>query len=67
MTNSSLEPRPLTVTIQSAARRLSVSAMTVRRLLESGQLTRVPIGRSVRITVESIENFVFRGGSRNGK
>jgi len=48
------EPVPVVLTIGEAARRLAVSATTIRRLLERGELVRVPIGRSVRVLARSV-------------
>jgi excisionase family DNA binding protein len=53
---------PLALTIADAARRLSVSQMTVRRLLERGLLSRVTIGRSVRVLARSVDELAERGG-----
>lgn len=53
---------PLALTIGDAAQRLSVSAMTIRRLLASGQLVKVVIGRSIRVSARSVEALVERGG-----
>jgi excisionase family DNA binding protein len=55
-----VEPRALT--IPEAARRLSVSPMTVRRLMERGALARVAIGRSVRVLARSVDELAERGG-----
>jgi excisionase family DNA binding protein len=53
---------PLALTIDDAAQRLSVSAMTIRRLLEGGQLSKVVIGRAVRVSARSVAVLVERGG-----
>jgi excisionase family DNA binding protein len=50
------------VTIREAARRLSVSYITVWRMLNRGDLTRVRIGRSVRVLARSVDELAERGG-----
>ena len=65
-TNTNSE-QPLTVTIRAAALRLSISQMTVRRLMASGALERIRFGRSVRVTAASVIELVAKGGDRRGK
>ncbi len=48
----------LAVTYDAAAKRLSVSPRTVRRLVASGELPRVDIGGRPRITTADIDAFV---------
>lgn len=55
---------PLVVSIAQAGKRLSVSARTVRRLIDAGELVRVRCRGCSRITVDSIDAFVKRGGSQ---
>ena len=50
--------RTLLVTIPEAAAVLSVGRTTVYELIGSGQLTPIHIGRSVRLTVGQLEEFV---------
>jgi excisionase family DNA binding protein len=57
---------PVALTIGEAARRLAVSQMTIRRLLERGELVRVAVGRSVRVLAKSVNKFAERGGASNG-
>lgn len=45
---------------KEAAARLRVSVSTVRRLVASGELERVPIGRAVRTTPESVAAYKKR-------
>jgi excisionase family DNA binding protein len=52
--------RTLLVTIPEAAAVLSVGRTTVYELIGNGQLTPVHIGRSVRLTVGQLEEFVDR-------
>ncbi len=47
-----------------ASRELRCSRRSIWRLLSLGQLARVQIGRAVRITRESVEAFIERGGAR---
>lgn len=49
---------PLALTLAAAAECLSVSPRTVRRLMDAGQLRRVSIGRSVRVSAASVRAFV---------
>lgn len=48
------------LTYSEVAARLRVSEKTVRRLVESGELERVRIGRGVRITPESVAEYKQR-------
>lgn len=57
----------LALTIGEAAKRLSVSSMTIRRLLADGQLSKVAIGRSIRVSARSVEAFIERGGVARAK
>jgi excisionase family DNA binding protein len=65
-TKSNGEP-PVAITGEEAARRLSVSRSTIRRLLARGELTRVRLGRSVRILAASVEALAARGGAIRGR
>jgi excisionase family DNA binding protein len=55
------------LTIPEAARRLSISPMTVRRLLECGELARIRVGRSVRVLARSVDELAERGGVRHAE
>jgi len=55
------------MTIGDTARRLAVSPTTVRRLLERGELTRIDLGRAVRVLSRSVDEFAERGGVANAK
>ena len=48
------------LTIAQACETLNVSRMTLYRLMESGDLRRVKIGRSVRIRVEDVLELIER-------
>lgn len=50
------------LSIPHTARRLEVSASTVRRLLARGALIRVTLGRSVRVLARSVDELAERGG-----
>jgi excisionase family DNA binding protein len=50
--------RPLLVSIRQASAMLSLSRSSIYLLMGSGQLSPVRIGRSVRFTVEQLEQFV---------
>jgi excisionase family DNA binding protein len=61
--SSCLTPRePDVVSIAEAAKSLSVSQSTVRRLLKCGELDLVRIGRVVRIPRKSILALLDRSG-----
>jgi excisionase family DNA binding protein len=60
-------PRPVVLTIPDAARRLAVSPMTIRRLLDRGALARVVVGRSVRVLARSVDELAERGGVSRAK
>ncbi|MBL8762231.1 MAG: helix-turn-helix domain-containing protein [Phycisphaerae bacterium] len=62
MERHEIDPQPDALTVRETARRLSVSQMTVWRLLARGVLIRVRVGRAVRILARSVEQFVERGG-----
>jgi excisionase family DNA binding protein len=50
--------RPLLVTIAQAGEILCVSRTTLYELIWSGQLRSIHIGRSMRVSVEDLEDFV---------
>lgn len=52
------EPMSMLLTKEATARALSVSPRTVDRLIASGALATVPLGRSRRISREALEAFV---------
>lgn len=56
------ETAPVAMTIGQAAQRLAVSRTTIRRLLARGALTRVSVGRSVRVLARSVNELAERGG-----
>jgi excisionase family DNA binding protein len=66
MERDRVETPPLALTIPGAARRLAVSPMTIRRLLARGALTRVAVGRSVRVLARSVDELAERGGVARG-
>ena len=47
---------------QAAAEQLSVSVQTVSRLIRRKELDAIRVGRTVRVTVESVEQFLSRKG-----
>jgi excisionase family DNA binding protein len=49
---------PLAVTLSTAADVLAVSPRTIRRLLDAGELQRIRIGRSVRISAASLRRYI---------
>ncbi len=51
------------LTIQQTAGELNCSTKSTRRLMEKGALRAVRIGRAVRVTRESVEQFVAAGGA----
>ncbi len=52
------QPTPLLLTVVEAARLLGVGRSTAYELLASGELESVHIGRSRRIPVAAVENYV---------
>lgn len=50
-------------TVGQTAERLNCSTKTVRRMVQSGQLLEVRLGRAVRIPVHSVESLVGRKSS----
>lgn len=57
-------PAPTLVTVAVAAERLAVSRSLIRKMLKVGQLTRVRIGRCVRVRVDELEALVAVGSAR---
>ncbi len=56
-------PLPRLMTVQRAARELSVSRMTIYELMKCGALKSVKIGASRRIVSASVEKVVNRGAA----
>ncbi|MGE3110090.1 MAG: helix-turn-helix domain-containing protein [Vicinamibacterales bacterium] len=50
------------VKVPDAAHELAISKRSAWRLISAGKLDTVRIGRSVRVTRESIERFIASGG-----
>ncbi|MET9264121.1 helix-turn-helix domain-containing protein [Amycolatopsis sp. NPDC004079] len=48
---------PAYVPISEAAARLSVSEVTIRRVIKSGQLPHVRFGRVVRVSIADLDEF----------
>ena len=67
MERNRIESSPVALTIADAARRLAVSPMTIRRLLARGDLSRVAVGRSVRVLARSVDELAERGGVARGQ
>jgi excisionase family DNA binding protein len=59
-TDHDRETRPLLISIAQAAAILAVSRSSIYQLIWNEQLTPIRIGRSVRFTIEQIEDFVAR-------
>lgn len=51
------------LSIRECAQELSVSTRTVRRLLGTGDLVFVRLGRSVRISTVSVDRLIAKGGT----
>ncbi len=66
MAHKKLDMRPVALTIGDAAQELAVSATTIRRLLASGELRRIVVGRSVRVLARSVQELAERGGVSRG-
>jgi len=56
----------LLLTVPEAGRALAISRSKMYDLLNSGHLASVHIGRSRRVRMSDIENFVKNGGARYG-
>jgi excisionase family DNA binding protein len=67
MERNKVEASLVALTIAEAARRLAVSPMTIRRLLVRGALSRVAVGRSVRVLARSVNELAERGGVSRAK
>ncbi|MBX3403607.1 MAG: helix-turn-helix domain-containing protein [Phycisphaeraceae bacterium] len=50
--------------VRQTADALATSQRTIWRLLGQGELEKVQVGRSVRITSESLDAFIARGGAK---
>lgn len=59
-TDHDRETRPLLISIAQAAAILAVSRSSIYQLIWNEQLTPIRIGRSIRFTIEQIEDFVAR-------
>lgn len=57
-------PTKLAFKIPEVAERLSVSPRSVWRLISLGELKAVRCGRSTRVSAESVEQFIARGGTK---
>jgi len=60
------ESRPRFVTVAEVADQLRVSNMTVYRLVQSGQLPAVRVGRSYRIREEDLDRYLADQYNRAG-
>ena len=67
MEHNRVESPPVAMTIADAARRLAVSPMTIRRLLARGALSRIAVGRSVRVLARSVDELAEGGGVARAK
>jgi len=56
--SSSSEPKIRYVTVAEVARALRVSNMTVYRLIQSGELAALRVGRSYRINEADLDRFL---------
>lgn len=57
------QQEPLAYTIAELARAVRCSERTIRRAISSGQLNVVRIGRCVRVTRESVKDFLSTPGA----
>ena len=53
------------MTMNEVAKSLSVSRITVYRLIKSGQLQALKVNRAVRIPETSVLDFIENGGERH--
>ena len=56
--------RPLCVTIDEAAGLLSIGRTRVYQLIAAGEIEMIKIGKSSRVTTESISSFLARATGR---
>ncbi|WP_030717877.1 excisionase family DNA-binding protein [Streptomyces sp. NRRL F-2580] len=54
------DPTLVLLTVEEAARRLSIGRTTCFRLIGSGQLESVPIGHLRRVPAEAVHDFLAR-------
>ena len=59
--NPNRSPEPILVSVRDAAHVLSVSAKTIYKLVDIGKLQSVKLGKSRRITAQSIRDLI-KGG-----
>lgn len=52
------EPKEELYTVQEASERLTVSPITIHRMLSDGRLRKIKIGRSVRVPASSVEAII---------
>ena len=52
------------LTVPEAAATLNVSVRTCWRLIATGELERVSVGRCVRVTLSSLDELIERGGTQ---
>ena len=62
-TTPTTETTPKLVTVPDAAKMLSISERSAWRLVSTGDLISVKLGRSTRVKVESIDRLIERGGA----
>lgn len=60
MTNKESKPQPGYMTVAEVAEELSVSKMTIYRLIKEGELTVLKVGGSNRIPPEAFAAFIIR-------
>ena len=51
------------LTVLQASERLTISERSIWRLISSGELEAIRLGRATRVTAESLEELIARGGS----
>ena len=55
-----ITPKPLLITVEQAAEILTIGRSTIYQLIWNAELVPIRIGRSVRFTVDQLEEFVSR-------
>lgn len=53
-----MAPRAELLAVPDVAERLKVSERTAKRLIHSGQLAHIKIGRLVRVQIDDLETFI---------
>jgi excisionase family DNA binding protein len=56
--NSSIEPETFSIT--KAAEKLGISKSTIHKMIKNGEISKIMLGKSARITRKEIESLLYR-------